>query len=71
MTDDRSLSAYFGIGAAAAAVIIVCGGLGFAVDTGLGTLPVFVFVGLIIGVAAACAFVWTKFRDSLHGPSKR
>ena len=68
MTDDRSLSAYLGIGTAAAGVVIVCGGLGFLVDEGLGTLPVFLFVGLLVGVAGACVFVWTRFRDSLQGP---
>jgi F0F1-type ATP synthase assembly protein I len=71
MTDDRSLSEYLGIGAAAAAVIIVGGAVGFAVDSGLGTLPVFVFIGLIVGVAAAVVFVYTKFRDSLRGPQQR
>lgn len=68
MTDDRSLSAYLGIGTAAAGVVIVCGGIGFAVDEGLDTVPVFLFVGLLVGVVGACAFVWTKFRDSLSGP---
>jgi len=69
--DDRSLSAYLGIGMAAAGVVIVGGGLGFLLDESLGTLPVFVFVGLLIGVVAACVFVWTRFRDSLQGPPKR
>jgi F0F1-type ATP synthase assembly protein I len=71
VTDDRSLSAYLGIGTAAAGVVIVCGGLGFVVDEGLGTLPVFLFVGLVVGVAGACLFVWTRFRDSLRGPGNR
>jgi F0F1-type ATP synthase assembly protein I len=71
VTDDRSLSAYLGIGTAAAGVVIVCGGLGFLVDEGLGTLPVFLFVGLLVGVTGACVFVWTRFRDSLQGPPNR
>jgi F0F1-type ATP synthase assembly protein I len=71
VTNDRSPSQYIGIGAAAAGVVIVCGGLGFAVDEGLGTLPVFVFVGLLVGVVAGCAFVYGKFRDSLRGPQQR
>lgn len=71
MTDDRSLSEYLGIGAAAGGVVIAGGALGFAADSGLGTLPVFVFVGLLIGILAACAFVYTKFRDSLRGPQGR
>jgi hypothetical protein len=66
VTDDRSLSAYLGIGAAAAGMVVVCGGLGLAADLGLGTLPIFVFVGLIVGIAAASTFVWTRFRDSLR-----
>jgi F0F1-type ATP synthase assembly protein I len=71
MNDDRSLSEYLGIGAAAAGVIVLGGAIGFAVDSGLGTLPVFVFVGLLVGIAAAVAFVYTKFRDSLRGPQQR
>jgi hypothetical protein len=71
VADDRSLSAYLGIGATAAGVVIICGGLGFVVDEGLGTLPAFVFVGLLVGVAAAVAFVYGKFRDSLRGPQQR
>lgn len=71
MTDDRSLSAYLGIGVAAAGMVVVCGGIGFAVDEGLGTLPIFVFVGLLVGIAAGSVFVWTKFRDSLRGPEQR
>jgi F0F1-type ATP synthase assembly protein I len=78
VTDDRSLSAYLGIGTAAAGVVIVCGGLGFAVDEGLDTVPIFLVVGLVVGVVGACSFVWTRFRDSLGdsrdslgGPSKR
>jgi F0F1-type ATP synthase assembly protein I len=70
VTDDRSLSEYLGIGAAAAGVVIAGGALGFAVDTGLDTLPVFVFVGLLIGIVAACVFVYTKFKDSLRGPQR-
>lgn len=71
MTDDRSLSAYLGIGAGAASMVVLCGGLGFAADEGLGTLPIFVFVGLLVGVAAASIYVWTRFRDSLRGPEQR
>jgi hypothetical protein len=71
VADDRSLSAYLGIGTAAAGVVIICGGIGFAVDEGLGTLPVFVFVGLLVGVVGAVAFVYGKFRDSLRGPQQR
>jgi F0F1-type ATP synthase assembly protein I len=70
VTDDRSLSEYLGIGAAAAGVVIAGGALGLAVDTGLDTLPVFVFVGLLIGIVAACVFVYTKFKDSLRGPQR-
>jgi len=71
MTDDRadrSLSEYLGIGAAAASIVIVCGALGFLLDVALGSLPVFVFVGLVVGIAAAVGFVYNRFRDALRGP---
>jgi F0F1-type ATP synthase assembly protein I len=65
---DRSLSEYLGIGAAAAGAVIAGGAIGFAVDEGLDTVPVFLFVGLLVGVVAAVAFVYGKFRDSLRRP---
>lgn len=71
MTDDRSLSAYLGIGTAAAGAVVAGGAVGFAVDEGLGTLPVFIFVGLTVGIVGACVFVWSRFRDSLRGPGER
>jgi F0F1-type ATP synthase assembly protein I len=68
MADDRSLSDFLGIGAAAAGILIGCGVIGFFVDLGLGSLPVFVFVGLVVGIAAAVGFIYSRFRDALRGP---
>jgi F0F1-type ATP synthase assembly protein I len=68
MSDDRSLSDFLGIGVAAAAILIGFGAIGFVVDVGLGSLPVFVFVGLAVGIAAAIAFIYSRFRDELRGP---
>jgi F0F1-type ATP synthase assembly protein I len=68
MTDDRSLSDYLGIGLLAAAVLVGCAVIGFLVDLALGSLPVFVFVGLVVGIAAAVGFVYSRFRDALRGP---
>lgn len=43
---------------------LIAGGmlLGWFIDTRAGTLPVFAFVGLAVGIAAACFYGYIKFR---------
>ena len=47
-----------------AMAVMVAGGmlLGWFVDRRLHTLPIFVFVGLASGIAAACYHAYVKFR---------
>jgi F0F1-type ATP synthase assembly protein I len=52
-----------GIGGATAAVIIAGLGLGFVADRFLHTFPIFVFVGLVIGIAGASRYIYGQFRS--------
>jgi F0F1-type ATP synthase assembly protein I len=63
---DRGWSALLGIGIAAA--LIVVGGLliGWVADRALGTTPILLLVGLLLGVAAASTFLYFRIRDSLN-----
>jgi F0F1-type ATP synthase assembly protein I len=53
------------IGVGSAIAVLVAGGLllGWFIDSRVGTLPVFVFVGLAAGIAAACWYAYAKFRN--------
>jgi F0F1-type ATP synthase assembly protein I len=44
---------------------LIAGGLllGWFIDTRLHTLPVFIFVGLAVGITAACFYAYAKFRS--------
>ena len=46
----------------AAAVLLPIGG-GAALDRALNTAPVFVLVGLFVGLAAGAAGIWLKVRE--------
>jgi F0F1-type ATP synthase assembly protein I len=53
---DASLGpavAFLTLGLRMAGALVVCGGLGYLVDDWLGTSPVFVLLGVALGVAAA------------------
>lgn len=65
MADDRGWPALLGIGAAAAMMLMVGVGLGFVADRGLNTYPVFILIGLVLGIAAACRYTYGEFRKSL------
>jgi F0F1-type ATP synthase assembly protein I len=41
------------LGLTLAVTIVVCAALGYLVDRGLGTSPIFTLVGLVLGIAAA------------------
>ena len=45
--------AFLTLGLRMAAAIVLCGGLGYLVDSWLGTSPAFVLVGVALGVLAA------------------
>jgi F0F1-type ATP synthase assembly protein I len=40
-------------------------GLGYVLDLLAGTTPLFLFVGLALGIVSACAGSWRTVRDSL------
>lgn len=50
--------AYLGMGTTTAVVLVLPMGLGWLVDDLAGTLPIFVLVGLVVGIAAAAWYVY-------------
>jgi F0F1-type ATP synthase assembly protein I len=52
------------IGVGSAIAVLVAGGmlLGWFIDSQVGTLPLFAFVGLAVGITAACFYAYAKFR---------
>jgi F0F1-type ATP synthase assembly protein I len=68
-SDDRSWSAMLGIGLAAALLLVAGLVIGWVADTLLDTTPILLFVGLVIGIAAAGSYIYLRFRDSLNRDS--
>ena len=68
---DRALDAWSGMGTGWSITstmiggIAAIGGLGFLLDRGLNTYPVFILVGLVLGIAVACRYTYGEFRKSL------
>jgi F0F1-type ATP synthase assembly protein I len=54
-----------GLGGTIAGAVIVPLVLGLAADRALGTGPVFLVIGLTVGIAAACLAVYVRFRRYL------
>jgi F0F1-type ATP synthase assembly protein I len=50
-----------GLGMALAAAVVVPMVLGYIVDGALRTSPLFLFVGLAVGIIAAVALVYTRY----------
>jgi F0F1-type ATP synthase assembly protein I len=50
-----------GLGMALAAAVVLPMVLGYVVDGALHTSPLFVFVGLALGIIAAVALVYTRY----------
>ncbi len=50
-----------GLGMALAAAVVVPMFLGFLLDGALQTSPLFLFVGLAVGIIAAVALVYTRY----------
>lgn len=42
--------------------ILLCSGAGFALDKWLGTLPLFMLVGMLLGFAAGLYVIWQKIQ---------
>ena len=64
---DRSLdwSTLLGMGVVIAAELVVGLGLGWLVDSLAGTAPIFLLIGLLLGIAAAVSYTVVEFRKYL------
>ncbi len=58
-------STLLGMGAVVAVELLVGLGLGWLVDKLLGTGPVFLFIGLVLGIVAAVGYTVVEFRKYL------
>lgn len=58
-------SALVGMGTVIAAELVAGLGLGWLVDTLAGTGPVFLLIGLLLGIAAAITYTVVEFRKYL------
>lgn len=67
--EGPDLFTLLGIGVASAVCVAVGMGLGWLVDGWLHTFPVFVLVGLALGIVAACAYVYVEIRKFLGNSS--
>jgi F0F1-type ATP synthase assembly protein I len=64
---DRSLgwSTLMGMGTVIAAELVAGLGLGWLVDSLAGTKPIFLLIGLLLGIAAAVSYTVVEFRKYL------
>lgn len=64
---DRSLGwpELLGMGAVIAAELVAGLGLGWLVDSLADTAPIFLFIGLLFGIAAAVSYTVVEFRKYL------
>lgn len=60
--DGPELSTLLGLGATTAAFLLVGLGLGWLVDEAFDSLPVFLMVGLALGVVGASGYVYVQFK---------
>ena len=60
--DQLGWSEFLNMGAVIAAAIVAGLGLGWLVDSLAGTTPIFLFLGLLLGVGAAISYTVTQFR---------
>ena len=57
-----TLSDLFWVGTACAISVVAGGGIGYAIDDALGTLPWFTIAGLVFGVVSAVLLAVNQFR---------
>jgi F0F1-type ATP synthase assembly protein I len=64
---DRSLgwSELLGMGGVIAAELVAGLGLGWLIDTLADTTPIFLLIGLLLGIAAAVGYTVVEFRKYL------
>jgi len=60
---EPDLSTLLSFGLATATCLVAGLGLGWAVDLALDTLPVFLLVGLGIGIVATCFYIYHQVRS--------
>ncbi|MGH3359877.1 MAG: AtpZ/AtpI family protein [Nocardioidaceae bacterium] len=63
---DLSARDLLGLGGLIAACVVLGLVVGLLVDTWLGTTPVFILVGIAVGVLAAAIGVWFRLRPYLQ-----
>ncbi len=63
--ESPGLSDLLGMGLATAALLVVGAGLGWLVDASVGTTPVFLLVGILVGIAGAVSYTVRQFRRYL------
>lgn len=62
---DPDLSTLLSFGLATAVCLVAGLGLGWAVDLALDTLPVFLLVGLGLGIVATCFYIYHQIKSFL------
>jgi F0F1-type ATP synthase assembly protein I len=55
-----------GMGIVTAAVLVAGLGIGWLIDDLAGTTPIFIMIGLALGIVGAVAYIVTKFRTYLN-----
>jgi F0F1-type ATP synthase assembly protein I len=63
--DEFGWSRLLGMGAAIAGAVVLGGGLGWLVDSVADTTPIFLFLGLALGVGGAIRYTVIEFRRYL------
>ena len=64
-SEGLGFSELLGLGVAVAAALAAGTALGWLVDTLAGTFPLFVIVGLALGLVGACAYAIVEFKKFL------
>ena len=65
-SDGPGWSDFLGLGVTAAGVLIAGFALGWLVDHLAGTFPLFVFIGLLLGIIGAITYTVVRFRTYLR-----
>lgn len=64
--DRPDVSMLLGIGIVIALCLVAGLGLGWVLDAAVGTTPVFLLVGLLLGIVAAGCYTVAQFRKQLR-----
>lgn len=60
--ENLGMSTLLGMGAATAVILVIGGVVGWLVDRVAATSPVFLLVGLALGIVGACIYTIAQFR---------